>query len=262
MKIAMGNIIRKKNEVEEGVFIEMNKKLKIPYPLKEHYNSIIPLNIFQTWVSKKVPPLMAQSMLHIKKNNPRFNYFLFDDNDCREFIRTHFKPDVLDAYDRLIPGAYKADLWRYCILFIKGGIYLDIKYRPLNGFKFINLTESEHFVYDTNGVDIYNALMVCLPGNQILFQSIRRIVENVKNKFYGNSFLEPTGPKLLTNFISANHANVDLKHKELNNNINYRIIYFHDIPILKSYNGHATERDKYSRKKHYSILWQERRVYL
>ena len=104
--------------------------------------------------------------------------------------------------------------------------------------------------------------MVCLPGNQILFQAIRRIVENVKNKFYGNSFLEPTGPKLLTNFISANNVIVDLKHKELNNNINYRVIYFHDIPILKSYNGHATERDKYSRKKHYSILWEERRVYL
>ena len=262
MKMAMSNIIRKKNEAQERAFIETNKKLKIPHHLKQHYNSIIPLNIFQTWVSKELPPLMAETMFNIKKNNPRFNYFLFDDNDCREFIRSHFKPDVLDAYDRLIPGAYKADLWRYCILFIKGGIYMDIKYTPLNGFKFINLTESEHLVCDTNGVDIYNALMVCLPGNQILFQAIRRIVENVRNKYYGNSFLEPTGPKLLSKIISHTDAIVDCKHKELNNNINYRIIYFHDIPILKSYNGHATERDRYSPKKHYSILWHERKVYL
>ena len=249
----------KKNTNKRNRLLIYNK----PYTFfKENYNSVIPLDIYQTWYTKDLPQKMRERVELLKAQNPRFNHHLFDDNDCREFIRTHFKPDVLDAYDRLIPGAYKADLWRYCILFIKGGIYLDIKYRPLNGFKFINLTESEHFVYDTNGIDIYNALMVCLPGNQILFQAIRRIVENVKNKFYGTSFLEPTGPKLLTNFISANNTIVDLKHKELNNNINYRIIYFHDIPILKSYNGHAAERDKYSRKKHYSILWHERRVYL
>ena len=56
---------------------------------------------------------MTLYILKIKNLNPKFNYFLFDDNDCREFIRLNFRPDVLNAYDRLIPGAYKADLWRY-----------------------------------------------------------------------------------------------------------------------------------------------------
>ena len=249
----------KKNTNNINKLLLYNQRYKF---FKENYNSVIPLDIYQTWYTKDLPQKMRERVELLKAQNPRFKHHLFDDNDCREFIRTHFKPDVVDAYDRLIPGAYKADLWRYCILFIKGGIYLDIKYRPLNGFKFITLTESEHLAYDTNGIDIYNAVMVCLPGNQLLIRAIHMIVENVKNKFYGNSFLEPTGPKLLAKIISTNDAIVDLKHKELNNNINYRIIYFHDIPIFKSYNGHATERDKYSKKKHYSILWQERKVYL
>ena len=35
--------------------------------------------------------------------------------------------DVLNAYDSLIPGAYKADLFRYLVLYREGGVYLDCK---------------------------------------------------------------------------------------------------------------------------------------
>jgi mannosyltransferase OCH1-like enzyme len=255
-------IISQQSEQEKKILNEINQKLKIPYPLKRDYNIVIPTNIFQTWHSKFLPPLMAKTIATIKQLNPRFNYFLYDDNDCREFIKTHFKPDVLWAYDSLIPGAYKADLWRYCILFIHGGIYLDIKYRPLNGFRFINLTEKEHLVADINNVNIYNALMVCLPRNEILFKAIRQIVENVKNKYYGNGFLDPTGPALLSKFVSTSEEIVDLKHQRINDDNNYKVIYFNNIPILKSYNGHIRERDKYSKKKHYATLWSERSIYL
>lgn len=223
-------------------FIPINEKLKIPYPLKPSYNTIIPMNIYQTWHTKILPHLMTASVNLIKSFNPKFNHYLYDDNDCREFIKMHFKPDVLNAYDSLIPGAYKADLWRYCVLFINGGIYLDIKYAPLNGFKFINLTETEHLVADLNNVGIYNALMVCLPRNEILFKSIRQIVENVNNKYYGDNFLEPTGPNLLTKFVSTSNEIVDLKHKQLYHDNNYKVIYFNDIPILKTYRGHTTDR--------------------
>ena len=260
--ISMNNIINAKQIADkEKIFRELNKKLTISYPLKEKYDIIIPPNIFQTWHTKFLPPQMSKAVNTIRILNPGFNYFLFDDNDCREFIKTHFKPDVLDAYDRLVPGAYKADLWRYCVLFIHGGIYMDIKYTPLNGFKFINLTEKEHFVSDIDNVNIYNGLMVALPRNEILFKCIRRIVKNVENKFYGNGYLEPTGPALLSNFVSTSENIVDLKHSVLNDN-NYKLIYFNDIPILKSYNNHIEEREKYSKKKHYSILWNERKIYM
>lgn len=38
----------------------------------------------------------------------------------------HFPAEVKEAYDDLIPGAFKADLFRYCVLFIYGGVYADI----------------------------------------------------------------------------------------------------------------------------------------
>ena len=234
-------------------------KLLVRYPMKTVYKTIIPQNIYQTWHSKQIPPLMFNAVSKIKKNNPNFNYFLFDDNDCREFIKKHFKPDVLEAYDSLMPGAYKADLWRYCILFINGGIYLDIKYTPFNGFKFINLCESEHLVLDADRAGIYNALMVCKPGNLILFKAIRQIVENVKNKYYGKCILSPTGPKLLPNFVSLNDPIVDLTHTYID--INNKFINYKGIPIIKSYYGHDIEKVKTSIKPHYSILWNQRNIY-
>lgn len=72
-----------------------NKKL-------DEYNIVVPPNIFQTWHTKQLPPMMFKSIQQIKKNNPRFNYFLFDDNDCREFIKNNFSQDILNAYDSLI----------------------------------------------------------------------------------------------------------------------------------------------------------------
>ena len=112
----------------------------VPYPIKQHYNTVIPLNIYQTWHTKDLPKFMKKTVDNIIKNNPAFKHYLFDDNDCRNFIKDNFDVTVLNAFDSLIPGAYKADLWRYCVLYKNGGIYLDIKYEPVNGFKFINLT--------------------------------------------------------------------------------------------------------------------------
>ena len=254
--------LRSLNKQKQNTLVnyeKLKKTLSVPYPNKTVYNTIIPQNIYQTWHSKQIPPLMFNAISKIKKYNPRFKYFLFDDNDCREFIKTHFKPDVLHAYDNLIPGAYKADLWRYCILFINGGIYLDIKFAPLNGFKFINLCESEHFVLDADGKGIYNAFMVTLPKNQILFKAIRQIVENVKNRYYGESNLSPTGPKMLPNFISLNDPSVDLSHLYID--INNKFINYKGIPIIKSYYGHDVEKAQTSIKQHYSILWSQRNIY-
>ena len=205
---------------------------------------------------------MFKTINLIKNLNPRFNYQLFDDDDCREFIKNNFDIAVLNAFNSLIPGAYKADLWRYCVLYINGGIYLDIKYRPLNNFRFITMTEKEHWVLDADKNGVYNALMVCKPGNEILLKAINKIIENVKNKYYGNSFLEPTGPLLLSSFFSTNEKNLfDMKHNEVFDS-NSKIIQYNNYIILKSYTNHINERIKYSKTKHYSELWNSRKIYL
>jgi mannosyltransferase OCH1-like enzyme len=235
--------------------------ISISYPTKSHFNNIIPLNIFQTWHSKNLPPIMAKNVKFIKQSNPAFNYMLFDDADCREFIKNNFNVDVLNAFDTLIPGAYKADLWRYCVLYINGGIYLDIKYMPINGFKFITLTEKEHWVLDIDNNGIYNALIVAKPGNNILLQAINNIVYNVQHRYYGNSGLEPTGPLLLSKFFSSQQKQaLDMKHA-FYISFQYRFILFNNYYVFKSYNEYLDEHAHNQKVQHYSILWNQRQIY-
>jgi mannosyltransferase OCH1-like enzyme len=246
-------------KIREALLIK--QRLKIHYPIKTHYTTIVPLNIFQTWHSKNLPTLMKQNVENIKRLNPAFTYYLYDDNDCYNFIKDNFNKEVLYAFDNLIPGAYKADLWRYCVLYKLGGIYLDIKYNPVNGFKFINLCEKEHWVLDADGNGVYNALIVCKPNNTILLKAINQIVTNVKTKYYGGNCLEPTGPLLLAKYFNQNDKNqFDMRHTYFENT-NNRFIHLNNYIIFKSYTGYLQEHATYQKVEHYSSLWGKKHIY-
>jgi mannosyltransferase OCH1-like enzyme len=197
-------IISQKDEEEKKIYNEINKKLKIAYPLKTNYNIVIPTNIFQTWHTKFLPPLMIKSMSTIQRLNPRFKYFLYDDNDCREFIKTHFKPDVLWAYDSLIPGAYKADLWRYCVLYEYGGVYADVDTLCLGKLDDFIGSNSAVFLVDFNSNkeegchNLANGFIAIEPRSPIMKECILRVVHNVENNIvYSNRILDFSGPGVL-----------------------------------------------------------------
>jgi hypothetical protein len=62
---------------------------------------------------------------------------------------------------------------------------------------------------------MFNAVMISDKKNEILLNIINDIVNNVKNIFYGNNPLEPTGP-LLLNKYSYNRT-IKLKHSVFGN---------------------------------------------
>lgn len=234
-----------------------------PYALKHNYNSVIPLKIYQTWSTKNLPHHMKQRVELLKQQHPKFEHFLFDDNDCMNFIADNFPPDVLHAYKSLVPGAYKADLWRYCVLYIHGGIYMDIKLLCMNGFKLIELTEQEHFVKDRLGpLSIYNALMACKPGNPFLLEAIHQVVKNVKTRYYGIDPLCPTGPRMLGNILQKKRydLNIDLTHHDAGGFVIYknRFIVSTEYP---EYHAERSESNNVLKKKRYDAMWRERRVY-
>lgn len=233
------------------------------FNFKENYKSIIPLKIYQTWHTKILPPKMFENIKKIKSIHPRFEYYLFDDNECRDFIKNNFDKDVLWAFDKLIPGAYKADLWRYCILYKNGGIYVDIKFKCINNFRLIALTEKEHFVHDLNENGIYNALMACKPGNEILLKCINKIVENAKTNYYGDSMLHPTGPMLMENFFTKElKRNIELKLETFTlDKTNQHLINYNNKYIMMIYPEYREEQNYYQKNKHYSILWKNKNIY-
>jgi mannosyltransferase OCH1-like enzyme len=226
------------------------------------YNSVIPLHVYMTWKQLPLPPLMQRNLDRLKRLNPEFMFHLYTDSGCLQFIQNHFTPDVAEAFQALRPGAYKADLWRLCILYIHGGYYMDIKLSPLKNFRLIELSENEHYVLDRpdHSLHIYNALMVCKANNPFLFQCIRQIVKNVQTKYYGEWCLSPTGPELLGRIASSYKLNIDLVYPKAYPD---HIMYKGQL-ILKNYDYYRDEQRLHERivnQPHYMTAWQNRQVY-
>lgn len=235
------------------------------YVLKTNYSSIIPLHLYTCWHTKDLPPLMQANYNYLVDSNPKITFHLYDENECRQFIKDNFEEDVFNAYDKLLPCSYKSDLWRFCVLYKNGGIYMDIKYRCVNNFKFIDLTEGEHFVRDRPDKCVYTALIVTLPNNEIMRKCIYQIVRNVHNKYYGTNPLDPTGPGLLGRyFTNAQRNGLNMYHEGsfIEHKLNEYYIVKDGRIILKNYSGYRDEQKKCQKNKYYSDLWHEKNIYL
>lgn len=104
------------------------KVLTVTPPLYRHDPTrLIPRLIHQTFsevLTKKEYPNMSRLQESWRKSG--WEYKFYTDEQAAAFIRAHFPPEVLEAYHALIPGALKADLFRYCVLLIYGGVYADV----------------------------------------------------------------------------------------------------------------------------------------
>ena len=235
----------------------------------EHDDNEIPRHIYQTWHSSEMPPKMKECVEKLKRDNPEFEHHLFSDEDCREFIDENFEEDVLNAYDSLIPGAFKADLWRYCVLYEKGGVYLDIKYKCNDGFKLNDIASNNFFSREYNGEGtglaekpIYTGIMISKPKNPVFMKCIKRICRNVKNKYYGNDNTEPTGPILMGSYFTDEEKEViDYAYHESNNVGHIRRIS-DGVDILSWYPEYRSEQKGKSKTGYWKDLWLERKIYV
>lgn len=191
-----------------------------------------------------------------KLKNPGYKIIYYNDNDCFNLIKNNFKSDVLWAYEKLKPTAYKADLFRYCILYLYGGIYSDLTQDFL-----IKLDNIIDFDKDTlilgedynEGIQI--SFICTIPKNNIFIKCIDKIIENCKNEYYGH-FLEITGPRLFKKILD-------------NINVNYIIKFYQSNKFLiddnkkKIIKCKSSNHDKiiYTNSTHYYKLWNNRDIY-
>ena len=251
-------LLYKMNKEKKMEFFDENKK---SFVLQKQYNPVIPLNLFTTWHTKDLPVMMKINYESLQSSNLEFNHYLYDDNDCREFIKNNYDKNVLDAFDTLVPGAYKADLWRCCVLYKKGGMYLDIKFNCINGFKLIALSEKEYFVRDKSNNGVYNAFMVCKAGNSILYKIIREIVHNTQIKFYGKNATHPTGPYLFKKFIDQETIDQLELFNSTYDHMKNSFITCGDTKILGSYDEYRVEQVKFQTGLYYHNLWKQKKIY-
>jgi mannosyltransferase OCH1-like enzyme len=197
------------------------------FKLKDEYNSIIPLNLYTCWETKNLPESIKNNFDFLVCSNPKINFHLYDDIECRQFIEENFSEDVVKIYDSFTSWSNKSTLWKYCVLYINGGIYMNLKYTCVNCFKFIALTEKEYFLKDMKQNNISTELMVVKYRNQDIIRNINELIKNARTNNYNNDILLP---ELLLNQASINNNNDDIK---LYYNDNSCYIVKDNIIILK-----------------------------
>ena len=223
----------------------------------------IPKYVFQTWKHKLLSEEMKNNLLNLRNQHKDFTFFLYDDAMCVEFLKKHFSIEVLHAFDTLIPGPFKADLWRYCVLYKFGGVYMDIKLNCINGFNLNYLIQEECYPKDVphKQYGIWQGFLICKPNNLILKKCIECICMHVKYRYYGNTFLSITGPHLFFNVILYfnkiylyNISKVKLVKK--NNKV---YLYYNNKPVINYYK--EWYHDRKASGPRYGPLWDKRKVY-
>lgn len=126
-------------------------------------------HIFQTWKSRDpdtFPPVYKKCQESWNRLHPRIRYNLYDDIDNKNIISINFPGVLEDAFNLAVNPVEKADIIRYVISFLDGGLYVDMD--------FIALKDHE---------PLYNSFLNSQDG--IVFGLME--VEDTSNSWYFNN---------------------------------------------------------------------------
>jgi mannosyltransferase OCH1-like enzyme len=196
------------------------------------------------------------------------NYFLWDSNSLRKLMVDEGDLDVLEAFDKLKPYSFKADLGKYYVVYKFGGWYSDINnifqsFPPdVKHHDLAIAADRQHLTYNTWAVQA--TCFYAEKGHYVLKQAIEDVIENCKNNFYGKHALCPTGPTLFGSAVAKFN---------LPENSNYLIGKFYDDDegLFVIFNGQKFLQYKpmglgpgdigVSGANHYPSMWERREVY-
>jgi hypothetical protein len=150
----------------------------------------IPKIIHQTWfeqVNMDRYPDLARLQNSWKQSG--WEYRFYTDETARLYIVNHFPSRFVDAFDALIPGAYRADLFRYLVLLKEGGVYSDMDVLlETNLDTFVTPTMSFFAARDcvaefaAQPFCLWNGLIGAAPGHPFIIRAVERLVNLVSNR--------------------------------------------------------------------------------
>jgi mannosyltransferase OCH1-like enzyme len=160
----------------------------------------IPRIIWQTNYTNKTTLSVYVNYLFNRMMAPTFEFRLCRDADCDTFIKENFPSEIYEAYSRLQIGAARADLWRVLVLYIHGGIYMDID-AALSWCPDAILNQAELFIRAKDG-KLTNYFLACAPGHPILKDIANKIIENITDGSIASVY-DMTGPTVVDAVASS-----------------------------------------------------------
>jgi hypothetical protein len=154
-----------------------------------------------------IPSGMRLNFESVQHLHPEAKYHLWSGKQLRTFIGDSFRPAVLWAFDTLQPYSYKCDLAGYCLLFVRGGMYVDLAVRLLNPWRIPASCGVAAFSEIYPGMKSWTCIQTSFlwskPGREEWETAIEWVVENCERRYYGPHDHYPTGPALLGRAFAA-----------------------------------------------------------
>jgi mannosyltransferase OCH1-like enzyme len=238
----------------------------------------IPKWIFKTgpFELDNLPEVYKYIYQDILKNNPGYELFYFSNKDCIDSLRDHYGEDYVALHQKLIPTAYQADFWRYCILNIYGGCYGDFSQVPLVPYNEIIEGVDRVFARDdpSSKSSLYNAVMCSKPGDEVVYKAMKISENNIRTNNYGIGSLDITGPIVLGKaFIQIKYKNrTGIKEISLGDYNGSRILQHRgsgnfvgnsekNIFVTKLRNHSGVVYNPNNNNIHYDKSWAEKKVF-
>lgn len=163
------------------------------------------INVYQTISNKKDVSnniLECTSSWNYKFNHCSMRSVLFSDIECLNMIKSSASNLLVKTYLRLIPGAYRSDVWRLFQLYYTGGLYVDSHIKCLNYEQLLELMHKYDGILVRDTISstsyIYNAFMYFKNARDPTIGAVlEEICTNVKNEVYPEGVipcLHVTGP--------------------------------------------------------------------
>jgi len=168
----------------------------------------IPKVIYQLCPDKtNLHPKILTNIKKLKQLNPSYEYILMDDNDILEYMSQR-SPELYRSYLKINPsfGAARADLFRYILLYDRGGIYLDLKSSASIPFDEMLKEDDEYIISHwpfpshsaslpglTNGRGEYcQWFLISKPQHKFLEATINLVCQNIEtyNHEYWKSYIK------------------------------------------------------------------------
>ena len=154
---------------------------------------------------KGVSPEIPSTIESFNNYIPNNSHTIWNDEMIRSFLEEEYTTEVLDAYDSLTAYAYKADFASYCILLKMGGLYSAITNELVSTPPSLN--DKELIIFrDINSETSWAVacqLIIAQPNSSVFAFAINKILDNVKNKYYGYNPLCITGPIVLGHAVAS-----------------------------------------------------------
>jgi mannosyltransferase OCH1-like enzyme len=118
---------------------------------------------------------------------------------ARLWLAEHYPGEVLEAFDSLVPYAYKGDLFKYCLLERLGGWIVDLGVTLLENPAGSRPGDGEHefVIFRATGMwsppwNCSVALLYARAGHPVFATTIAHVVRNCQEHHYGHTPLMPT----------------------------------------------------------------------